>query len=347
MAAQSKKILLASDKPDPWKLERKILQSKRFELILAKSGRETLEQCQAHHPLLCIIDQNLPDMLGSEVCEKIKSHTDTAPTRVLIKLDKSTTATLDQCFNAQCDHIILPSNSEKEFLEKLALVLAGKWRITKSWNVEFPVKIEKRGKKTLGKVVQLGLNSISIALERIDPEASNYRLQWQFGKESFTFWARYQKMVKTSSGKNAALFYFLSLTEQEEERIKRVIPQKRGQFQWLGLKALWISLLALIIFSGIWYLIYSRIPKVSEEALTISLQLKTPIPFQKAKAQSGRLILHMKPEWAQIPLEERKILSQQALTEIASLNYERLIILDEKGQILGIGSVGKGVTLRN
>lgn len=66
-----KKILLVDDDPELRKLVSKILESD-FEVILAEDGETALDELDTLVPDLIILDIELPDMNGYEICEKIK-----------------------------------------------------------------------------------------------------------------------------------------------------------------------------------------------------------------------------------------------------------------------------------
>jgi signal transduction histidine kinase len=61
----------------------KILQQAGFPVIEAATGKEALEQAAQHNPMLILLDVNLPDMSGFEVCKLIKRDPRTQDTPVL------------------------------------------------------------------------------------------------------------------------------------------------------------------------------------------------------------------------------------------------------------------------
>src|SRR5690349_13378279 len=60
----------------------KILQSAGFDVLEASTGKEAL-RLAAKKPALIILDINLPDISGIEVCKRLKSNPDTAMIPVL------------------------------------------------------------------------------------------------------------------------------------------------------------------------------------------------------------------------------------------------------------------------
>ncbi|HEY6392908.1 MAG TPA: ATP-binding protein, partial [Bryobacteraceae bacterium] len=61
----------------------KVLKQAGFQVIEAMTGGQTLELVSARMPAIVLLDVNLPDMSGFEVCEQIKRNPKTASTTVL------------------------------------------------------------------------------------------------------------------------------------------------------------------------------------------------------------------------------------------------------------------------
>lgn len=60
----------------------RVLKSAGFDVVEAKTGREALDLASSR-PTLVILDINLPDMLGFDVCRKLKSNSVTADIPVI------------------------------------------------------------------------------------------------------------------------------------------------------------------------------------------------------------------------------------------------------------------------
>jgi signal transduction histidine kinase len=61
----------------------KLLQQMGFAVIEAGTGKETLELVEKHRPALVLLDVNMPDMSGIEVCRRIRENPNTANTTIL------------------------------------------------------------------------------------------------------------------------------------------------------------------------------------------------------------------------------------------------------------------------
>ena len=82
-------VLVADDSAFSRKLVEQTLSEKRYSLVFAKSGRETVDLFAKHHPALVIVDWIMPDLTGIEICKHIRSATQTSYTYVILLTGKS------------------------------------------------------------------------------------------------------------------------------------------------------------------------------------------------------------------------------------------------------------------
>ena len=61
----------------------KHLEESGFEVLHAQTGSEALEIAAAHQPDAVLLDINLPDMNGFDVCEKLKNDPQTQPVPII------------------------------------------------------------------------------------------------------------------------------------------------------------------------------------------------------------------------------------------------------------------------
>ena len=78
MDERKRRILLVDDEPSIVKIVRKQLELAGFEVAIAINGVEALSQVQATNPELIILDQMLPQLNGTEVCDKLKHDPQTS-----------------------------------------------------------------------------------------------------------------------------------------------------------------------------------------------------------------------------------------------------------------------------
>jgi DNA-binding response OmpR family regulator len=74
------KILLIDDEPDLLELIADFLEMEDFEVLKAENGTDALELYSQHSDIAAIIsDQNLGDMTGNDILEKLKAGGDYPP----------------------------------------------------------------------------------------------------------------------------------------------------------------------------------------------------------------------------------------------------------------------------
>jgi PAS domain S-box-containing protein len=81
--ASSATVLNVDDSEPTLYLRTHILRAAGFEVLEARSGREALKLAATCHPEVALLDINLPDITGIEVCSAIKSNPATASTLVI------------------------------------------------------------------------------------------------------------------------------------------------------------------------------------------------------------------------------------------------------------------------
>ena len=74
-----KKILIADDESSLRFLLRKTLEGNGFDILEAADGKQALALAQKQVPDLIIMDVVMPDLYGSEVCERLRKQPKTAP----------------------------------------------------------------------------------------------------------------------------------------------------------------------------------------------------------------------------------------------------------------------------
>lgn len=77
-------ILVVDDNADNVQLLLDIFASMNLDVVSAFNGADALHSVAARHPDLIILDVNMPGMSGFEVCEKLKSSSDTAHIPILM-----------------------------------------------------------------------------------------------------------------------------------------------------------------------------------------------------------------------------------------------------------------------
>ncbi len=83
-------VLVVDDEKDLRHLVDFNLRQAGYRTLLAATGREALEKALSHAPQLVVLDLNLPDISGTEVCRRLKSDAKTQHTAVIMLTARST-----------------------------------------------------------------------------------------------------------------------------------------------------------------------------------------------------------------------------------------------------------------
>lgn len=76
--AEQTKILIVDDRPDNLRLLAKILESQSYSVRKSLNGRMAIQAIHRHPPDLILLDINMPEMNGYEVCQQLKACETTA-----------------------------------------------------------------------------------------------------------------------------------------------------------------------------------------------------------------------------------------------------------------------------
>jgi CheY-like chemotaxis protein len=110
-----KKIMVVDDEPDVVAVVGKMLRKAGYDVIGAYNSRECLEKLKKEKPDLILLDVMMPDILGWDVCKKIKEDEATKSIPVAMLTVKSTDEDKGRSFKyAHCDaHVNKPIIREK------------------------------------------------------------------------------------------------------------------------------------------------------------------------------------------------------------------------------------------
>ena len=66
-------ILIADDEPGFQSLLEMMLNRAGYRVLIAKDGKEALQLVSQHRPDLILLDHHMPQMTGSDVCQRLKA----------------------------------------------------------------------------------------------------------------------------------------------------------------------------------------------------------------------------------------------------------------------------------
>jgi two-component system chemotaxis response regulator CheY len=120
---QQVRVLVADDSAVSRKLVEQTLSGKRYSLVFAKSGRETVDLFAEHHPALVIVDWIMPDLTGIEICKHIRTKTQASYTYIILLTGKSEKASVVEGLAAGADDYLTKPFHPEELIARVGVGL--------------------------------------------------------------------------------------------------------------------------------------------------------------------------------------------------------------------------------
>jgi two-component system, cell cycle response regulator len=120
---QQIRVLVADDSAVSRKLVEQTLSEKRYSLVFAKSGRETVAHFAEHHPALVIVDWIMPDLTGIEICKHIRSNAKASYTYIILLTGKSGMESLVEGLAAGADDYLTKPFHPEELIARVGVGL--------------------------------------------------------------------------------------------------------------------------------------------------------------------------------------------------------------------------------
>jgi len=118
------KVLVVDDEPDLLNINSTILRSAGYEVLEASTGNDCLRIATEEHPDLILLDVNLPDISGIDVCRQIKADPELIGTYViLISGMKASSENQVEGLEEGADGYIVRPISKRELLARVHAVM--------------------------------------------------------------------------------------------------------------------------------------------------------------------------------------------------------------------------------
>jgi two-component system, cell cycle response regulator len=118
---QQIKVLVADDSAVSRKLVEQTLSEKRYSLVFAKNGRETVALFAEHHPALVIVDWIMPDLTGIEICKHIRLKTKASYTYIILLTGKSGMESIVEGLAAGADDYLTKPFHPEELIARVGV----------------------------------------------------------------------------------------------------------------------------------------------------------------------------------------------------------------------------------
>jgi CheY-like chemotaxis protein len=113
---EKKKLLLIDDVELFLNLQISFLGRTNFDIHTASSGTEGLAKAHELKPDLIVLDYVMEDMMGPEVCEKIRQSEDIGDTRIIIMSSRYGEDALNKCMEAGCNAFLYKPVRRESFI---------------------------------------------------------------------------------------------------------------------------------------------------------------------------------------------------------------------------------------
>ncbi len=121
--AKSFHILVIDDNPVDQKVICSALERGNYQVSSALDGKSGFEMAKTAKPDLIILDYNLPDTIGPEVCKLIKTHALTRHIPVLFLTWMDTPGSIINVYDHQAENYIVKPVNQKYLIQQVEQTL--------------------------------------------------------------------------------------------------------------------------------------------------------------------------------------------------------------------------------
>jgi two-component system, OmpR family, phosphate regulon response regulator PhoB len=122
MSAAAPLVLIVDDEKDLRSLLDFNLRKAGYRTIHASTGSEALARAASHHPDLILLDLNLPDVPGTDVCRQLKANPSTEPIPIVMLTARSGEEDRVRGFELGAEDYVAKPFSVRELLLRLEVV---------------------------------------------------------------------------------------------------------------------------------------------------------------------------------------------------------------------------------
>ena len=114
-----KRILLVDDSGTTLMMERMILKSEPYEVVVAKNGKQALDLALEQPPDLILLDVVMPVMDGFETCKQLRAHEGTSAIPIIMVTTKGQAEHVESGFASGCSDYVTKPIDGLELLTKV------------------------------------------------------------------------------------------------------------------------------------------------------------------------------------------------------------------------------------
>jgi CheY-like chemotaxis protein len=141
-------------------------QALQLQHSVVTTGTEALDKARADHPTLIILDVDLPELSGTEVCARLKGDPDTKDIRVILVVTGSPTPSeLERLTDSGCDDIMTIPVPADDLYSHAARLLSLPVRQRSHVRVQVLMPEGSRTPVLRGEATKIALDAVEIAVE--------------------------------------------------------------------------------------------------------------------------------------------------------------------------------------
>lgn len=227
-----KKALLVDDVKLFLAMEKSLLNRQNLQIFTATSGPEAIDIHKKEHVDLILLDLNMPNMNGDEVCRIIRSSDTLKSVAIIMVTTSSRKEDVEACMNAGAnDYITKPINAT-ELLNKVGRYLDIQHRQSLRVLSRVEVKAQKGNKEFLSYAVNI--SSTGMLLESSDSISVGDLIKTALFLPGSFHAIKVEGTVvrKVENGAGKMPNYgvkFLNITEEDRGIIERYVNSKMGE----------------------------------------------------------------------------------------------------------------------
>ena len=123
MNRKASRVLVVDDEPAVQKGLERLLSQEGLQVAMASTGQEALDAVERQRPDVIILDLNLPDMSGNDVCQRVRGDPSAAGVAILILTGKKSRGLPAECLNGGADDYLAKPFDLKELVARVRALL--------------------------------------------------------------------------------------------------------------------------------------------------------------------------------------------------------------------------------
>jgi CheY-like chemotaxis protein len=165
VAQRRYKILLASNIGPELQVDEKFFRGRGFDVMSATAGPAALQLATSERPDLVILDQEMRELPGAEICSRLKAQDETKSIPVIISVSEAAEAVLASRLRT-ADAVAAKADGREHLLQVVSGILNVPARKYARISVAFPVLEGSGPKNALGEALDLSEGGMCLEVVR-------------------------------------------------------------------------------------------------------------------------------------------------------------------------------------